>query len=316
MVTSGIPGIEYAIRKLKSLHDGDLAILEVAGYGGRAIPALRELLFAREPSGLYQVRCRAVEALALIGAYDALIEFLRAERQVTDPVEQMGEEAVINAAALSLANVRRQGVFELLLRLGARGSLPGVIGALGAFDRVEAIPVLIDALEDDASRRTAETALKRLGRSAVPALLRDAILQVPSAERESESSLRRRRSALELLLAIGIPRRSWAILRNLMEDRDPRVMILACEICLKRGWTSERSRAIHRLIGLLDQVDWMLRDDIENCLVAHFYIARNAIAARVDEGASPMLRNNPLSQRTKQVLRRVQERGERPSEQH
>jgi hypothetical protein len=139
MVTSGIPGIEYAIRKLKSLHDGDLAILEVAGYGGRAIPALRELLFAREPSGLYQVRCRAVEALALIKAYDVLIEFLRAERQVTDPVEQVGEEAVINAAALALANLRGQGVFELLLRLGTRGSLPGVIGALGGFGRVAAI---------------------------------------------------------------------------------------------------------------------------------------------------------------------------------
>jgi hypothetical protein len=218
-LTKAMSGIEHAIDKLKSLHDGDLAIVEVAGHGDRAIPALRELLFAREPSGLYQVRCRAVEALALIKAYDVLIEFLRAERQVTDPVEQVGEEAVINAAALALANLRGQGVFELLLRLGTRGSLPGVIGALGGFGRVAAIPVLIDALEDDASRRTAETGLKRLRRSAVPALLRAATLQAPLAERESESSLRRRRSALELLLQIGIPRKALGDITKL--DRGP-----------------------------------------------------------------------------------------------
>jgi hypothetical protein len=274
---------------------------------------LRELLLAREPSGLYQVRCRAVEALALIRAYDVLIEFLRAERKVTDAVEQVGEDAVINAAALALANVRRQGVFELLLCLGARGSLPGVIGALSAFRRVEVIPVLVDALEDDASRRTAETALKRLGRSAVPALLRAATLRAPLVEWESESSLRKRRGALQLLLAIGIPRKAWATLRNSMEDRDPKVAVLACKICLKRGWTSERPRAIHRLIDLLEEVDWMLRDDLENCLVAHFDTARNTIARRIDEDSSLTPGSSPLTNQAKQVLRRVQEWGKHPS---
>jgi hypothetical protein len=125
MAMSGSPEIEHAINKLKSLHDGDLAITNVAAYGVCAVPALHELLFAREPSGLYQVRCRAVEALALMRAYDVLIEFLRAERAITDPVERVGEDAVINAAALAVANVRKQPVFELLLRLASRPSLTG-----------------------------------------------------------------------------------------------------------------------------------------------------------------------------------------------
>jgi|SRR5208337_1302774 len=309
--------IEHAINKLKSLHDGDLAITDVAAYGECAIPALRELLFAREPSGLYQVRCRAVETLALVRAYNVLIEFLSAERAITDPVERVGEDAVINAAALAVANVRKQPVFELLLRLGNnQPSLTGVIAAVGAFNRVDAIPVLIEALEDDASRRTAEAALRRLSRSAIPALVRAATLHVPSAERESESSLRRRRSALETLLQIGIPRKTWATLRDLIDDRDSKVVVLACKICLKRGWTSERSRAIHRLIALLDQVDWMLRDDIENCLVAHFDTARNIIARRIDGDSSPTPGNSPLTEQAKQVLRRVQERVEHASEGH
>jgi hypothetical protein len=276
MAMSGSPGIDYAINKLKSLHDGDLAITDVAAYGDCAVPALRQLLFAREPSGLYQVRCRAVEALALIGAYDVLIEFFSVERAITDPVERVGEDAVINAAALAVANVRKQSVFALLLRLGnKRPSLTGVIGAVGAFNRVEAIPVLIDALEDGASRRTAEAALRRLGRSAVPALVRAATLQLPSAERESESSRRRRRSALETMLQIGVPRKTWATLRDLIDDRDPKIVLLACKICLLRAPASERGRAIRRLISLLAQVDWMLQDDIENCLAAHFESGRD-----------------------------------------
>jgi hypothetical protein len=51
-----------AIAKLKSLYADDLCIDEVAACGKRTIPALRELLFEREPSGRYQVRRRAVEA--------------------------------------------------------------------------------------------------------------------------------------------------------------------------------------------------------------------------------------------------------------
>jgi hypothetical protein len=88
------------------------------------------------------------------------------------------------SCAVAVVRSRQRREFELLLRLAARPSLTGVIGALGAFERVEAVPVLTDALEDDAGRRTAETALTRLGRSAVPALLRAADLHVPSGKRE------------------------------------------------------------------------------------------------------------------------------------
>jgi hypothetical protein len=303
---------ENAIKRLRSLHDGDLGVVEVIACGKQAIPLLRKLLFEREPSGLYQVRCRAAEGLAGLRAYDVLIEFLNAERMAADPVERLGDEAVINAAALALGRWGSQRAFELLLRLGNRSPLTGVIGALGAFNRVEAIPVLVDALGDDASRQTAEAALNRLGRSAAPALMRVAGRHMRAAESESESSLRQRRSALGVLLQIGISRKTWPGLRHLVQDRDPKIAILACKICLLRAPASERSGAIHRLIGLLDQIDWMLRDDIENCLIAHFDTARNVIAGRIEEDSV----NNPLSEQAKQLLLRVQERSEHFSKGH
>ena len=76
--------VQHAIDRLKSLHEGDLGILEVIACGTRAIPALRALLFARGGSGLYQTRCRAVAALAALGAYDVLKDFLSARREAVE----------------------------------------------------------------------------------------------------------------------------------------------------------------------------------------------------------------------------------------
>jgi hypothetical protein len=131
-VTLPIPeDVRRAIDKLKLLHAGDLGVDEVAACGTRAIPALRQLLFERDPSGLYQVRRRAVEALAALGAYDVLMDFLRVPREADDPVERMGDEAVTNAAALALTKVREEHVFQLLLLVAKRRHLIGVIAALG-----------------------------------------------------------------------------------------------------------------------------------------------------------------------------------------
>ena len=155
---AGPEDVRHAIGTLKSLHDGDLGILEVTDCGSQAIPALRALLFERDPSGLYQVRCRAVEALAGLGAHEVLIDFLSTPREIADAIERVGEDAVVNAAARALANRNEQRVFDLLLRLAHRSCLTGVIAALGSFRRVEAIPLLVKALIDDSSRLTANQA--------------------------------------------------------------------------------------------------------------------------------------------------------------
>lgn len=298
--------VERAIANLRSFRDGDFGVACAIACGKPAIDALRTVLFERDPSGLYQARCRAVDALAALGAEDVLIEFLEAKRDITDPVERLGEDAVVNAAALALANARDRNVFALLLRLAHRPCLTGVIGALGAQGSVEAIPVLVAALEEDASRPTAEAALKRVGLPARSALLHTAYCRLPSAERESESSARRRRSALRLLSEIGIPRDIRPTLQPLVDDADPKIALAACRICLRGTRAADRREAVHRLLTLLDYNDWALREEIETVLVIHFKAARDLIERRLDESDS----DGDARRQIGRILRRVISRAE------
>ena len=124
-----------------------------------------------------------------------LVEYLNAQREIADAVERAGEDAVINAAARALAGLHEERILTSLMSLAETRLLPGVIVALGGFGRVETIRYLIEALAEDESRPAAEAGLRNLGSCARQALLVAATHCSPSVERESDSSLRRRRSA-------------------------------------------------------------------------------------------------------------------------
>jgi hypothetical protein len=258
--------IDRAVDKLKSTSRCNAGLVEVMAYGRSAVPALRALLFAREPSGLFETRCRAVDALAAIKAYDILVEYLNARQAATDPVERLGNDAVVNYAAWAVARTREDSVFTLLLQLAQKPSLSGVIGALGTFGRHEAIPALINALEEDGSRNVAEFMLCRLGSAGYEELLQSAQRSLPSQERESESSRRRRRSSLSLLTRIGLRTDAWLRVRSLMADRDIKIAVLACKLCLLYAPPNEALVAIDRLMALLPSADWLLREEIESIL--------------------------------------------------
>ena len=196
------PEVDVAITKLKSLHDGDLAFLDVVALGPQTVPALREVLFERDPSGLFEVRCRAVYALAALGAHSVLFEFLRLPHDASDPVERLGDDAVINAAARVAGKCREEHVFQLLVRLAKHRPLPGVIAALGSFLRPQAIPYLINALAEDECRPVAEAALAKLGQAARTALTQIATRPALPPKTESVSHLRQRQSAERLLAAL------------------------------------------------------------------------------------------------------------------
>jgi HEAT repeat protein len=259
--------LSLAIETLRSLHDGDRGVEETVALGKKAIPPLRELLFEREPSGLFETRRRAVEALASLGAHETLVEFLESSPDIPDPVERLGEDAVINAAARALGDLREPRVFRLLMSLvGRRGAWPGVVMALGGFRRAEAIPYLINALMEDESREQAEAALREVDTLAHDSLIVAALPDRTRTERESESRLRQRRSALALLVQSGVRPGEWPALFNIMDDRDPRLALLACRLCLTCAPKSERRKAIARLRSLLPGADIPLRLDIEQSL--------------------------------------------------
>jgi hypothetical protein len=301
--------VQRALERLKSLHDGDLGVVDITACGSRAIPALRAFLLEGESSGIYHPRCRAAEALAALGAHDVLIEFLNSPRSVADPVNRTGEEAVINAAARALVGVDDERIFPLLLDLAKCQPLAGVIDALGSHRRSEAIPCLISALSEDYSRRAAEAALLRLGSRARPALLRAATRPVPSAEWETPSSRRARRSAVQLLARIGIPLRQRARFRDLMQDSDAEVAVHACRAYLASASKDEKSDIIHRLIALIPSLGWLLCEEVEECIIGHFASAREIIAEFMRDLPSDLSDQSPRARTYRSLFRVVQRAG-------
>jgi len=195
--------LDAAVRKLRSLHDGDLGVVETVLCGKRAIPALRAVLFEREPSGLFETRCRAVQALSALKAHDVLVEFLANSHWAADPVERLGDDAVINAAARALAKHRDEDTFQVLLKLSKQRLLPGVVAAIGSFKRAAAIPYLVAGLAEDECRPFAETALEKFGAQARAALTQIVNETATSPDSDSPSCVRQRQSALRILVRMA-----------------------------------------------------------------------------------------------------------------
>ena len=260
--------IEHAVGRLKSLHDGHTGLLEVIKLGPDVVPALRRLLFAPEPSGLHQARHRATEALAALSAFDVLADFLRSRRPIADPVERVGEEVVIGAAARAIARLREEWVYRLLSNLAAHWRVTGVLAGLGSFHRKDSIEIFVSALSEDELRFTAEAILRGYGTVVRPALIATALDRDDAGHSENESHLRKRRSALALLLEIGISAKKWRVLRSLLEDSDRQIALLACRICFELGPAQDLARSAGRLIDLRSGADWLDQERIDDLLTA------------------------------------------------
>ena len=197
--------IRRYVEELNSLKEGSAAVTKLIACGRSAIEPLRRYLLEGKPSVVYDSRRWAVETLAALGAKDVLLEYLQREKDIADPAVRMGEEAVESAAARELKRWPSEEVFQVLLGISRERCLPGVLEALGEFQRPEAVPCLVKALEDDVCRRTAEDALRKIGPAAEPDLIRPAITPRPDRRAEKPSSLMRRRSAVDCLRKSGFP---------------------------------------------------------------------------------------------------------------
>jgi hypothetical protein len=298
------------VARLDSLVEGPAAALRLVACGEEAIEPLREYLLTGRITSLFQPRCWAVEALAALGARDVLLEFLRQERPVSDPVERLSEDAVEGAAARALAEWPSDEVFSALLERARVRLLPGLVEALGAFRRVEALPVLIRALEDDLCRRPAEDALRATGRDAVPALIRTSLSPWPEAGDESPSSLQRRRSATALLGEGQVDSAEWPRLRSLLLETDRALVVNAARLAAKTAPRHDRRLAASRLINAAD-TGWPVSVEIEDVLVALGADASDLVEAEIGRRsispASPQAFDPGLA-----LLRRVLRRATGP----
>jgi hypothetical protein len=284
--------VARALERMKSLHDGDLGVIDITGCGSLAVPALRALLLAGEASSIYQPRCRAVEALAALGAYDVIIEFLGSPREVADPISRSGEEAVVNAAARELIGVKDPRIFPLLLELAETRLLAGVVEALGSFASTAALPALLRALREDHTRPAAEAALLRLKTAARPALAEIATRPLPSPGRESNSSRRTRLGAARLLARIGAPER---LFRRLIDDADPEIATVSCVALLDMASSADERDALRRLLELLPRLSWIACEDAEECFARHFGQVQEIAGDRLRAGASDPTDSSPAA---------------------
>jgi hypothetical protein len=259
--------IRLLMARLCSLHEGEAAVLELIACGSAAIGPLRELLLSGNPSNVFEPRRRVVEVLACLGARETLIEYLNAGKDIPDPDVRLGEEAVEAAAARELAAFHTEEDFHTLLDLARGRPSAGILEALGEFRRIEAIPYLVMALEDDMCRPFAERALRKLGRPAQLQLLEAAITPSPSHEYESPSSILRRRGALRVLSEIGIESNEWLALRPLLEEQDPVILVTASRIGSGFEGGENMTKILRRLLAELPKLDWLMLGEAEALLL-------------------------------------------------
>jgi hypothetical protein len=259
--------IRELMTQLDSLIDGEAAAARLVACGRAAIEPLRRFLLESPARGIAQPRCWAVQALGGLGAKEILIEYLRSDGVIEDPVARLAEEAVQRAAALSLATTwRTDDVFDVLLAVATRRHIPGVIEAVGQFGRPEAVPVLLPALEDDFCRPWAETALETVADRDRELLIRSALVPHPNADEEREPSLRRRRAILLLLRRVALTPQECHRLAPLVEALDVELAVYAAAISVACGPEEDQRRAYKRLRAIAPRAPWYVAHEVQSLL--------------------------------------------------
>ncbi|MGO9315895.1 MAG: hypothetical protein ACLQDI_24545 [Syntrophobacteraceae bacterium] len=259
------------------MNAGKHAAEQLVKHGSLAVEPLRGFLLEGIPRKIFQPRIWTVEALARLGAKDVLLEYLLQIREIPDPEDRFGEEAVESTAARLLAAWPCEDVYQSLLKLSERRMLIGLIETLAEYKRLETISYFERALEDDFYRPAAEGAFEKLGPIACSALAISAVTPTPNLPSETPSSLQRRRSAVKLLHKIGIPAEYWQILRKLIYEPDQELMVAGSKFGIRLASREERVIIAHRLIGLISSGPWYLRGDINDSLIALKHEAQEEI---------------------------------------
>lgn len=263
------------------MHKGEDAVAALVELGPVAIGPLGRFLLDGKPCKVFQPRLWAVKALARLGARDLLMVYLLQQKEIADPEERFGEEAVQSAAARFLANWPDEETRRFLLRFSENHVLNGLIDALAELKTVEAIPFFERALEDDFYRPAAENAFLMLGPVAVEALVQSALTPHPDALTETPGSLKRRRCAVRLLNIMGISSEPWKSLRRLLHESDPELVVESAKLAIRWGLAADNAFIVQRLIECSAGASWQVRGEVKEILKKF----RKGSGQQIDEAA-------------------------------
>ena len=247
--------ILHLIAALESLTDGELAVDILVACGSRTVPFLSHLLLDGPPQSIAAPRCLAVRALGGLGEKHILLQYLRTWKHPADPAVTMAEDAVRSAAAKELLRWPSQEVFDVLMVcIRERASL-GLVEALGAFGRAEAVSVLFHVLLDDICGNAAIEMLRRTPEHTKAFALQ--LLAASSLEGEqAPSTLYMLRSTLVLLLGMKVSKTEWASISHLLDWADAEIVITCAEIGMCTASVKEHPAIISNIFRILPDCNW------------------------------------------------------------
>lgn len=194
--------IEALVRGLDNLQWHLRVQVDVLRLGKRAVPALVKFLLG--PSSQFpEGRVFAAEALGRFKgeeAFQGLLHAIDPRRfDGLSPILRLPEEDVQNAVARQLAHIGDRRAIPVLLEALRNHHLVGAAEALVAFQETEALPWLVEGLEDAFKRDRFSQAILGMGRTAIPSLITTLEGRRMHDDQELLPSIERRAEALRLL---------------------------------------------------------------------------------------------------------------------
>jgi len=282
--------LDRLIGVLDSLKDGDLAVEMLIAHGQGAVPHLADFLLKGSPRTISLPRCRAVRALGELGAYSSLISYFKNYVRPQDSTVLFAEDAVRSAAARELMRCNSTEVFHVLLDAAWQRATGGLVLALGEFHRLESVPLLFEALEDDLCREDAMNSLRGL-----PDATRQfgilAIRGLTGVTIEGAGARCRMRATLQILSELGVAKGDWPDLCRFLRESDPGTVIAASQIGFTVAPDTELPEIVIALFEIAKKLGFVQEDEVQQLLDAHPGIARE-IATQIakqrrDSGERP-----------------------------
>ncbi len=251
-------GPEALVERLGDLTEGPKLLPTVVAFGAEAVGPLE--LMVRGPSDvLFQPRCLAADALAIIGSRDARQALVRALRDSgsrrLEPVLDLSERAVINCIARHLGRMGDVACADAILEVFAARRAPGCARALGWLGDTRAVPLMIQCLRDDMARDEVMEALASLGPKAEPALCRALISRPDGEQAEAPTSVSARAAIAAILGRVGTRACTLALTWALWDEEQEVRFAAALALCERFG-PAAIPTAAETLIDALGARDW------------------------------------------------------------
>jgi HEAT repeat protein len=257
------------VRGLDNLRWNLSVQADLLAHGNRVVPAL--VAYILEPTGQFpEGRVLAAEVLGRIGGEAALEGLTRAldprRFEGLSPVLRLAEETTQDAVARHLGRVGQQRAIPALLHALRVSRLLGAAEALGRLRERDALPWLIQGLEDAFKRDRFAQILLEFGAPAIRPLVETLDQRRLREGQELLPSLERRAAALRLLGLLEA-REAVSAVRSALQDPADMVRLEAALALVSLAARDEALAAAPALLAGLTHPQFLRRDECAEALV-------------------------------------------------